>query len=183
MYQQMIRLPFGWLSRISVRSGAVVFCGPLALAIVFSASAQQPATAAAQTAAAAQNPIPNDAPAASVAAVAKPAPAQGNEITEAEVKQLLVGKQLFLLGGYLNDNLSFNEHGMLVGHSPAGSYTLNAIQIDRVRLTRHKVELEGARYALHFLGALPYEEIGKSVDQVKITPNKKSIRITIDPTV
>ncbi len=68
---------------------------------------------------------------------------------------------------------------MLVGHSPAGSYTLNAIQIT-VRLTRHKVELEGARYALHFLGALPYEEIGKSVDQVKITPNKKSIRITID---
>ena len=55
---------------------------------------------------------------------------------------MLVGKQLFLLGGYLNDNLSFNEHGVLIGHSPAGSYTLNAIQIDRVKLTRHKVELE-----------------------------------------
>jgi hypothetical protein len=39
-----------------------------------------------------------------------------------------------------------------------GSYTLSGVQIDKVRLTKHKVELEGARYALHFLGALPYEE-------------------------
>ena len=219
MYEQMIRLPFGWLSRLSVRPVAVALCGALALALVFSASAQQPdqpqqpATAAtAQTSAAAQNPSPRDAPAQAPtpdaaqqpapaatqqavalgsaqptpvasptpATVAKPAPVQAGEITETEVKQLLVGKQLFLLGGYLGDNLTFNEHGVLIGHSSAGSYTLNAIQIDRVKLTKHKVELVGSRYALHFLGALPYEEIGKSVDQVKITPNKKSIRITID---
>ena len=203
MYEQMIRLPFGWLSKVSVRSGAKVLCGALALALLFSASAQQadqpqqPA-ATARTSAATQNPSPGDAPAQppapdaaqqpapapaaspAPATAAKPTPAPGSEITEAEVKQLLVGKQLFLLGGYLNDNLSFNEHGVLIGHSPAGSYTLNAIQIDRVKLTRHKVELDGARYALRFLGALPYEEIGKSVDRVKITPNKKSIRITID---
>jgi len=125
-------------------------------------------------------PAPASAVSPAPATVAKPAPAQGSEITEAEVKQLLVGKQLFLLGGYLNDNLSFNEHGVLIGRSPAGSYTLNAIQIDRVKLTKHKVELEGSRYALRFLGALPYEEIGKSVDRVKITPNKRLIRITID---
>jgi outer membrane biosynthesis protein TonB len=80
----------------------------------------------------------------------------------------------------MNDNLAFNEHGVLIGHSPTGSYTLNAIQIDRVKVNKHKVELEGNRYALHFLGNLPYEEIGKSVDRVKITPNKKAIRITID---
>ena len=40
----------------------------------------------------------------------------------------------------------------LVGHSPQGSYTLSAVEIDKVRLTKHKVELEGARYGLHFLG-------------------------------
>jgi len=145
-------------------------------------ASQQPAPAATQQPVAPESmqPAPASAVSPAPATVAKPAPAQGSEITEAEVKQLLVGKQLFLLGGYLNDNLSFNEHGVLIGRSPAGSYTLNAIQIDRVKLTKHKVELEGSRYALRFLGALPYEEIGKSVDRVKITPNKKLIRITID---
>ncbi len=159
MVQQLIRLPFRWLSRISMRPVAVVMFGALAPALVFSASAQQadqpqhPATAAtAQTSAPTQNPGPSDAstqastpnastatgshgnatascagehaasPASAVspaqATVAKPAPAQGSEITGAEVKQLLVGKQLFLLGGYLNDNLSFNEHGVLIGRSP-----------------------------------------------------------------
>jgi hypothetical protein len=219
MCKEMIRLQFRWLAGISVRPGAVALSGALALALVFSASAQQadqsqqPAGAgtAQQQAPAATAPVTQPAAAPSTqsepavapenaqsaqaatpaaaetpaatpatAPAAKPAPAQEGEITEAEVKQLLVGKQLFLLGGYLNDNLTFNERGVLIGHSPTGSYTLNAIQIDRVKLTKHKVELVGARYALHFLGALPYEEIGKSVDQVKITPNKKSIRITID---
>jgi len=101
-------------------------------------------------------------------------------ITEEELKQMLVGKPLYLRGGYLDNSLSFGEHGTLIGHSPQGSYTLSAIQIDRVRLTKHKVELEGARYGLHFLGALPYEDPTKAVDRVKITPKKKVVKITID---
>ena len=86
---------------------------------------------------------------------------------------MLVGKQLFLRGGYLDNSLSFNEHGALIDHSVQGSYTLSAIEIDRVHLTRHKVELEGARYGLHFLGALPYEDPTSAMDRVKITPKKK----------
>ena len=58
---------------------------------------------------------------------------------------MLVGKQLFLRGGYLDNALSFNEHGVLIGHSPQGSYTLCEIQIDKVHLSKHKVELEGQR--------------------------------------
>ncbi len=54
------------------------------------------------------------------------------------------------------------------------------IQIDRVHLSKHKVELEGSRYGLHFLGALPYEDPTKAVDRVKITPKKKFVKITID---
>jgi len=102
------------------------------------------------------------------------------EITEDEVRKLLVGKQLFLRGGYLDNSLTFNEHGLLIGHSPQGSYTLSAIQIDKVHLTRHKVELEGERFGLHFLGALPYEDPTKAVDRVNITPKKKEVKITID---
>ncbi len=102
------------------------------------------------------------------------------EITEDEIRRLLVGKQLFLRGGYLDNDLSYNEHGVLVGHSPQGSYTLSGIQIDKVRLTKHKLELEGQRYGLHFLGALPYEDPTKAVDHVNITPKKKVVKITID---
>ncbi|MGA2851639.1 MAG: energy transducer TonB [Terracidiphilus sp.] len=93
---------------------------------------------------------------------------------------MLVGKPLYLRGGFLDNSLSFNENGGLIGHSPQGSYTLSAIQIDKVHLTKHKVELEGARYGLHFLGALPYEDPTKALDRVKITTKKKVVKITID---
>jgi outer membrane biosynthesis protein TonB len=47
-------------------------------------------------------------------------------------------------------------------------------------LTKHKVELEGQRYGLHFLGALPSEDPTTAMDRVLITPKKKVLRITID---
>jgi len=147
----------------------------------------------AQTQAAPASPVvPAQSLPAPSAAPAEPAPApavsQGSlshapepgEITEDEIRRLLVGKELFLRGGYLDNTLSFNEHGVLIGHSPQGSYMLSGIQIDKVRLTRNKVELEGQRFGLHFLGALPYEDPTKAVDRVNITPKKKLVRITID---
>jgi TonB family protein len=102
------------------------------------------------------------------------------EITEEQLKQMLVGKDLFLRGGYLGDTISFNQNGMLNGHAPSGSYTLCSVEIDKVHLSKHKLELEGSRYGLHFLGALPYEDPTKAVDRVRITPNKKELRLTID---
>jgi outer membrane biosynthesis protein TonB len=131
-------------------------------------------------------PQPSPAPAASPSAPAHTsAPVSGHgsepaEITEDEIKSLLVGKQLFLRGGYLDNDLSYNEHGVLVSHSPQGSYTLSAIQVDKVHLAKHKLELEGERYGLHFLGALPYEDPTKAVDRVNITPKKKVVKISID---
>jgi TonB family protein len=105
---------------------------------------------------------------------------EGGGITEDQLKQLLVGKPLYLRGGYLDDSLSFNEHGALTGHSAQGSYTLCGVQIDKVKLTKHKVELVGARYGLHFLGALAYEDPTTAVDRVRVTPKKKTLKITID---
>jgi TonB family protein len=93
---------------------------------------------------------------------------------------MLVGKALYLRGGYLDNTLSFDEHGRLIGHSPQGSYTLCAIQIDRVRVTKHKVTLEGARYGLHFLGQLASDDPSSAYDRVRITPKKKVVKITID---
>ncbi len=120
------------------------------------------------------------APAPSVSQSAPSHASEPPEITEDEIRRLLTGKQLFLRGGYLDNALSYNEHGVLIGHSPQGSYTLCGMQIDKVHLTKHKLELEGQRYGLHFLGALPYEDPTKAVDRVNITPKKKVVRITID---
>jgi outer membrane biosynthesis protein TonB len=152
--------------------------------------APQPAPAPASPATPAESqPAPSAAPAESQPAPASepanapsgaPQPSETGGITEEELRSLLVGKELFLRSGYLDNTLSFNEHGALIGHSPQGSYTLCGIQINKVRLAKHKVELEGDRYGLHFLGALPYEDPTKAVDRVKITPKKKVVRITID---
>jgi hypothetical protein len=155
---------------VLARFVAVACCGLLALA--FSSPAQQPA-----------QPDTNQQPTApaAIAPLAQLAPPQvAGSISEAELKQLLVGKTLYLRDGYLDNSLSFNEHGHLIGHSPQGSYTLSGLQIDKVRLSKHKVTLEGARYGLHFLGQMPSEDTSIAFDRVRITPNKKVVKITID---
>lgn len=186
---------------------AAASTGMLALALNLGASAQAPAAPDAappaqqtappdaqptqpatppqdQTAAPAAAPQNSPAPAAPeqppTQAETTPSAAEQGGITEEEIKQLLVGKEFYLRGGYLDDSLSFNEHGGLAGHSAQGSYTLCGVEIDKVHLTKHKLELEGARYGLHFLGAMPYEDPTKAVDRVKITPKKKILKITID---
>jgi len=154
-----------------------------------------PAQASQQPATPTQNVAPAAAPspAPSAASEPKPAPAaqqnqvsqpagdqQAGGITEEELKQLLVGKAFYLRGGYIDDSLSFNEHGRLASHSPVGSYTLNMVEIDKVRLSKHKVELVGLRYGLHFSNQLAFEDPRTAYDKVRITPKKKALRITID---
>ncbi len=137
-------------------------------------AAQEPAPAAAALA------PPEQAPATAKADSAPAPDPKAGGITEDELKQMLAGKTFYLRGGYLENSLSFDEHGKLIGHSPLGSYTLCLIEIDRIGLSKHKVELTGVRYGLHFLGALPNEDPTHAADRVRITPKKKSVRITID---
>jgi len=105
---------------------------------------------------------------------------QAGTITEEQLRQALLGKPFYLRNCYLDAELRFNEHGSITGHPSPGSYTLCGVEIEKVKLSKHKAELLGARYALHFLGAMPYEDPTKAVDRVRITPNKKFLRITID---
>jgi outer membrane biosynthesis protein TonB len=173
------------------RTLARVFAALCASFAVFLAASGQPPPASAPPAgpaATAPNPEPpprqteSSPPAAPNTTSPAPAPEspQPGALTEDDLKKLLVGKTLYLRGGYLDDTLAFNEHGVLSGHSPQGSYTLSGVSIDKVRLTKHKVELEGQRYGLHFLGALPSEDPSAATDRVLITPKKKFLRITID---
>jgi len=145
-------------------------------------TAQQPAPSAAQAPAAqpsSQAEPPSQTP-PTTQAPTQPQPPQPGAITEDELKRQLVGKQLYLRGGYLGDSLNFDEHGHIVGHPAQGSYTLSVIQLDHVRLTKHKVEFEGIRYGLHFNEQLAYEDSEKAYDKVRITPAKKIVKLTID---
>lgn len=180
-------------------NSSLALAGVLVLVTAFSALGQQPTqqstpapnsqtdTANTPTAKPAPDSTQTQAP-ASTQAASEPTPAEqqadksepAGGITEDELKRTLQDKPLFLRGGYLSDNLNYNEHGAVIGHAPQASYTLCGIQIDKVRLTKHKVELEGTRYGLHFLGSLAYEDPTKAVDRVKITPKKKVVKITID---
>ena len=159
-------------------------CGAVILAFSLAAWGQD-APAPDQQTQQTQPPPPAAAPAKAPTPSAPPSTHSQNDtrtegITEDQLKALLVGKPLYLRGGYLDNTLSFNENGGIIGRSSQGSYTLSAVEIEKVRLTKHKVELEGARYGLHFLGALPYEDPTKALDRVKITPKKKVVKITID---
>jgi hypothetical protein len=100
------------------------------------------------------------------------------DITEEELKSLLLKKELYLRGGYLNDTLSFNEHGGLVGKSPTGSYTLSSVEITHISMTKHKIILSGDRYGLHFLGNVG-EDPDKNIAMIKLTPPKKKKPLTI----
>jgi TonB family protein len=166
---------------VKARLSVVACCATLALG--FTASSQQPNAIQHPAAPESQSDVTQQpaTPAPPHSAAPKETPPQETGgITEAELKQLLVGKALFLRGGYLDNSLNFDEHGRLIGHSPQGSYTLCAVQIDRVRVMKHKVTLEGARYGLHFLGQLASEDTSSTYDRVRITPNKKVVKITID---
>jgi TonB family protein len=112
-------------------------------------------------------------------AAAKTAP-EVHTITEDELKQQFAGKTLFLRGGYFDNELHFDVHGQYAGSSPKASYTLSLIEIDKVHLAKRKLELEGVRYGLHFLGAAPTEDPMQASDKVRITPKKKFVKITID---
>ncbi|HEX8713820.1 MAG TPA: energy transducer TonB [Terracidiphilus sp.] len=99
--------------------------------------------------------------------------------TETEFRQLLVGKFLYLRGGYLDNTLAFNDRGALTGTSPRGSYTLNVVQVESLNLSKSRLELRCVRYGLHFLGVQPTAETASAVDRVRITPRKKWVRISI----
>jgi TonB family protein len=141
-----------------------------------------------------QQPAPAPAPQSSAAAQAQsPAPSgpplvlnsaeQGSDATsihEDEVRRQLQGKTFYLRRGYLGDALHFNESGALDGNAPAASYTLSLVEIERVHLEKHRLELECVRYGLHFLGALTTEDQTQAVDRVRLTTKKKPLKITID---
>ncbi len=135
----------------------------IALAICSAANAQAPASTPPRPAAANGPNAPEVHP-----------------ISEDQLRRQLQGKMFYLRGGYFGDDLRFDEQGRSTGSSHQVPYTLSMVQIDRVHLNKHKLELVGIRYGLHFLGAGPTEDPLAASDKVRITPREKVLRITID---
>jgi len=106
--------------------------------------------------------------------------ATGANITEDELRQALVGKHLFLRGLWLSDDLHFGMTGAMLSQSARGSYTLCDVEIDKVRLTKKRVELEGARYGIHFEDEGDWSQQASAFDRIRITPKKKRLLIVID---
>ena len=152
--------------RLSSLASAALLCGLLTTL----SSAQQ--TVAGGVAPAPVTPV-MDTP-SSDAALLKSTP----PLTEEALRTRYLGKLIFLRGSYLGDDLNFDENGKVGGSPAIGSFTLSAFEVRKVKLSKHKLEFEADRYGLHYLGALPFEEDGKSFDQVKIS--KKPVHISID---
>jgi TonB family protein len=99
-------------------------------------------------------------------------------LTEDDLRARYVGKLIFLRGSYLGDDLDFDMNGKVNGSPTVASFTLSAFEVRKVKLSKHKLDIEADRYGLHYFGALPYEDETKSFDQVKIS--KKPVHISID---
>jgi TonB family protein len=91
----------------------------------------------------------------------------------------LVGKTFYLRGFYQDDKLEFATDGKPVGSPQRGSFALSAVEIDKVKFTKHSLEIEAHRVGLHFFGALPYEDDTKPFERIKVDP-KKTMNIEID---
>ena len=76
-------------------------------------------------------------------------------LTEDELRARYVGKLIFMRGSYLGDDLQFDMDGKVNGSPAVASFTLSAFEVRKVKLSKHKLEIEADRYGLHFLGALP----------------------------
>src|SRR6202023_2114183 len=91
----------------------------------------------------------------------------------------LVGKMFYLRGFYQDDKLQFATDGKVEGNPQKGSFALSAVEIDKVKFTKHSMELEAHRVGLHFFGSLPYEDDSKPFERIKVDA-KKSMNVEIE---
>jgi TonB family protein len=140
-------------------------------------SGQQTAAGSAEVAAPA--PTATSTAAAATTAVADAALLKSTPpLTEDALRARYVGKLIFLRGSYLGDDLNFDIEGKVNGSPTVASFTLSAFEVRKVKLSKHKLDIEADRYGLHFFGALPYEDETTSFDKVKIS--KKPVHISIE---
>jgi Gram-negative bacterial TonB protein C-terminal len=143
---------------------AALLCGTLTSLSI----GQEPASAGGAVAS-----VPTASPVTDTALLKSTAP-----LTEDALRARYVGKLVFLRGSYLGDDLEFDMDGKVNGSPTVASFTLSAFEVRKVKLSKHKLEIEADRYGLHFFGSLPYENDTQVFDKVKIS--KKPVHISIE---
>lgn len=103
-------------------------------------------------------------------------PLSDRPLSEDDLRNRMQGKMFYLRSGYSDNDLRFDIYGGLEGNSPRVSYTLSMVQIDKVHLSKHQLQLEGMRYGIHFLDDGTSKQ---GSEKLRITPKKKFVRITI----
>lgn len=101
-------------------------------------------------------------------------------IKEDELRRKFEGKTLYLRGGYFEDELRFDVNGHLEGSAKQLPYTLSMVEVNKVHLSKHRVELDGIRYGVHFLEDRNVEDPIAASDKVRITPKKKTLKVFIE---
>ena len=115
---------------------------------------------------------------APVTVLVTPAAVAPASTPEALAKQL-EGKTFFLRGFYQDEHLEFDTAGKPLHGLQKGSFALSGVEIDKVKFTKHSMEIQAHRVGLHFFGALPYEDDTKPFEKIKVDP-KKSMNISIE---
>ena len=145
----------------------------LILVVAMLAGAQAPPTPPTNS------PAPDSAPTLHPRPIPTPdtrPPSEDRPLSEDGLRSRMQGKMFYLRGGYGDNDLRFDMHGTLEDNSPQVSHTLSVIQIDKVELSKHKLEIEGTRYGIHFLDN-PANKQGS--EKLRITPKKKVVKIII----
>jgi hypothetical protein len=67
-------------------------------------------------------------------------------LTEDALRARYVGKLIFLRGSYLGDDLNFDMNGKVNGSPTVASFTLSGFEVRKVKLSKHKLDIEADRY-------------------------------------
>ncbi|WP_035349626.1 energy transducer TonB [Edaphobacter aggregans] len=95
------------------------------------------------------------------------------------MKNRLVGKPLYLRGFWREDSLHFDSYGQLIGKSGLLSFTLCGAEVDKVRLERDGLILEGKRVGVEFKGKVAKRVVLQVGDRPPFSD--EMMHIKIDP--
>ena len=91
--------------------------------------------------------------------------------TEDAIRARLKDKPLYLRGFWGNNKLSFDSTGHLIGKSSPVSFTLAGFNLERVRLQRGRLILDGGRMGLEFPHGKPQRVPLEQIMHIEIATN------------
>jgi TonB family protein len=98
---------------------------------------------------------------------------------EDKLRDLIIGKPLYLRGQWASDKLSFDATGTLHGNTKTVPFTLSGVQIDSLKYASHHISMTGHGYGIEFSQKLPVRTELAVIDKPG-QPKPEVITIEID---